>query len=150
MGAFCEGEKVYEVEDGLVESGRQMQRSPVHQSDLSKTKSSDSHPTRMPRVIVQEAEALKETCWPTSVHVFEGLLGLIRSLKLHISVAPGQMWVDPVHRQVDHFDFSISGKDLLDVVLCKKKDIQYACQNHGNRKLIIFEGMLLLLMYKII
>lgn len=53
----------------------------------------------------------------TSVHVFEGLLGLIRSLKLHISVAPGQMWVDPVHRQVDHFDFSISGKDLLDVVL---------------------------------
>lgn len=53
----------------------------------------------------------------TSVHVFEGLLGLVRSLKLDISITPGQMWVDPVHWQVDHFDFSISGKDLLDVVL---------------------------------
>lgn len=53
----------------------------------------------------------------TSVHVFEGLLGLLRSLKLHISVAPGQVWVKPVHRHVNHFDFPISGKDLLDVFL---------------------------------
>lgn len=53
----------------------------------------------------------------TSIHVFEGLLSVIRSLKLHISVAPGQVWVDPVHWHIDHFDFSISGKDLLDVVL---------------------------------
>lgn len=53
----------------------------------------------------------------TSVHVFEGFLGLVRSLKLNISVAPGQMRVVPVYWHFDHFDFSISGKDLLDVVL---------------------------------
>lgn len=53
----------------------------------------------------------------TSIHVFEGLLSLIGSLKLHISITPGEVWVDPVHWQIDHFDFSISGKDLLDVVL---------------------------------
>lgn len=33
-GAFCEGEKVYEVEDGLAVSAQQMQWFPVHQSDL--------------------------------------------------------------------------------------------------------------------
>lgn len=53
----------------------------------------------------------------TSVHVFEGLLGLLRSLKLHVSVAPGQVWVQPVHWHFHHFDFPIGGKDLLDVVL---------------------------------
>lgn len=52
----------------------------------------------------------------TSIHIFEGLLGLLRSLKFHVSIASGQMRVEPVHWHIDHFDFSISGKDLLDVV----------------------------------
>lgn len=53
----------------------------------------------------------------TSVHVFEGLLGIFRSLKLHISIAPGQVWVESVHWHVNHFYFTICGKDLLNVVL---------------------------------
>lgn len=53
----------------------------------------------------------------TSVHVFEGLLGLLGGLKVHVGVAPGQVWVEPVHRHINHFYFSISGEDLLDVVL---------------------------------
>lgn len=60
------------------------------------------------------------TLRPTSVHVLEGLLSLIRSLKLHIGITPGQVWVEPVHWHFNHFDFSISGKDFLDVVLCQK------------------------------
>lgn len=52
----------------------------------------------------------------TSVHIFERLLGLLGGLKVHVSKAPGQVWVEPVHWHFDHFDFSISGKDLLDVV----------------------------------
>lgn len=91
----------------------------------------ESYPTRMHRVILQNRG--NRTLWPTSVHVFEGFLGLVRSLKLNISVAPGQMRVVPVYWHFDHFDFSISGKDLLDVVLCKKKDTKR--QNHVIRKL---------------
>lgn len=53
----------------------------------------------------------------TSVHVLQGLLSLIRSLKLHVSVTSGQVWMEPVHWHFNHFDFSISGKDFLDVVL---------------------------------
>lgn len=53
----------------------------------------------------------------TSIHVFERLLGLFGSLKLHISVTPGQVRVESVHWQVNHFDFPISRKDLLNVFL---------------------------------
>lgn len=34
----------------------------------------------------------------TSIHVFEGLLGLLGGLKLDVGGAPGQVWVEPVHR----------------------------------------------------
>lgn len=53
----------------------------------------------------------------TSIHVLQGLLGLLRGLKLHVRVASGQVWVEPVHWEVNHLNFPISREDLLDVVL---------------------------------
>lgn len=53
----------------------------------------------------------------TSIHVLEGLLGLLRGLKLHISGAPGQVWVESVHWHFHQFDFPICGKYLLNVFL---------------------------------
>lgn len=49
--------------------------------------------------------------------MFQGLLGLLWSLELHIGVAPGQVWVEPLHWHVNHLDLAVGGKDLLDVVL---------------------------------
>lgn len=43
----------------------------------------------------------------TSVHVLEGLLGLLRGLKLHIGRAPGQVWVESIHWHFYRFDFPI-------------------------------------------
>lgn len=57
----------------------------------------------------------------TSVHVLEGLLGLLRGLKLHISGAPGQVWVESVHWHFHQFDFPICGKYLLNVFLQKNE-----------------------------
>lgn len=116
MGAFGEGERVFEVEDGLAESAQQMQRFPVRQFDLL---------IKVSQKVIQceqserscKTEALKRSPGPTSIHVFEGLLGLLRSLKLHISIAPGHVWVESVHGHFNHFYFPISGKDLLDVIL---------------------------------
>lgn len=53
----------------------------------------------------------------TSVHVFQGLLCLLRCLKLHVGVAFGQVRVDAVHGHVNHLDLAIGGEDLLDVFL---------------------------------
>lgn len=57
----------------------------------------------------------------TSIHVLEGLLGLLGGLKLDIGGAPGQVWVESVHWHFDRFDFSVCGEDLLDVILSKLK-----------------------------
>lgn len=57
---------------------------------------------------------------PTSVHVLEGLLSLVRCFKLHVSVALRQVWVQTLRWHLNCFDFPISGKDLLYVVLCRK------------------------------
>lgn len=53
----------------------------------------------------------------TSVHVLEGLLGLLGRLKLHVGVALGQVWLHPVHGHLDVFDLAVGGEDLLDVLL---------------------------------
>lgn len=53
----------------------------------------------------------------TSVHVFEGLLRLLRRLKLNVGVAFGQVRINTVHGHVDHLDLAVDGEDLLDVVL---------------------------------
>lgn len=52
-----------------------------------------------------------------SVHVFQSFLGLLRGLVLHVSVTPGQVRMEPVDRHLNHFDFSVSGENLLNVVL---------------------------------
>lgn len=53
----------------------------------------------------------------TSIHMLEGLLGLIGRLVLHIAVALGQVRVEPVHGHVNHLDLPVGGEDLLDVFL---------------------------------
>lgn len=59
-----------------------------------------------------------QSCTPfTSVHVFQGLLCLLRCLKLNVGVAFGQVRVDTVHGHVDHLDLAVDREDLLDVVL---------------------------------
>lgn len=55
----------------------------------------------------------------TSVHVLEGLLGLLRGLELYVSGTPGQVWVESVHWHFHRFDFPICGKYLLNVFLQK-------------------------------
>lgn len=49
--------------------------------------------------------------------MFKRLLCLLGGLKLHISVALGQVRVDAVHGHVNHLDLAIGGEDLLDVFL---------------------------------
>lgn len=49
--------------------------------------------------------------------MFQGLLRLLRCLKLHVSVAFGQVREDAVHGHVDHLDLAVNGEDLLDVFL---------------------------------
>lgn len=49
--------------------------------------------------------------------MFQGLLCLLRRLKLNVGVAFGQVRVDAVHGHVDHLDLAVDGEDLLDVVL---------------------------------
>lgn len=53
----------------------------------------------------------------TSIHVFQGLLSLLRRLVLHVGIALGQVRVEAVHGHFNHLDLSISGEDLLDVFL---------------------------------
>lgn len=53
----------------------------------------------------------------TSIHMFQGLLRLVRSLKLHVGVAFGQVREDAVHGHVDDLDLAVSGEDLQDVFL---------------------------------
>lgn len=64
----------------------------------------------------------------TSVHVFESLLSFIGVLKLHISMAVIQVWVELINLHLNRFYFPISRKDLLDVLLLdKNKDSQEFC-----------------------
>jgi len=49
--------------------------------------------------------------------VFEGLLGLVSSLELHVAVALGEVGVEAVHGHVNHLDLPVGGEDLLDVLL---------------------------------
>lgn len=53
----------------------------------------------------------------TSVHVLQGLLGILWGLELYIGVAPGQVRMEPVRWHVDYFDLPVGGENLLDVVL---------------------------------
>lgn len=55
--------------------------------------------------------------YSTSVHVFEGFLGLLWGLVLHVGVAARLIGVQAVRRHVHQLYLPIGGENLLDVIL---------------------------------
>ena len=58
--------------------------------------------------------------------MFEGLLGLVGGLKLHVGVASGQVGVELAPWHVNNLDLPVDGEDLMDVILRGLRKINYA------------------------
>jgi len=53
---------------------------------------------------------------PTSVHVLDRLLGVVRTVKVNVGKAPAQVGVDTVGGHVDRFDGAKHGENLANVL----------------------------------